>query len=197
MRSMQNLKLENLLGVWKSDKYTLTILQDKVVLVGNDKNISESVLMERILTMSPNINTIQLSNSINIYLIFNENEINIKISDSIQNNQLTSELFTHLSFIDEFSFYRNIEVPNINKYTAIRWYSPWEYVTLFEICDYSIIKLITGKDEDELKFINDFYNKEGNDRNKWIRVDFHSHFADFRQKDLIEKMQEALMEKQK
>lgn len=31
----------------------------------------------------------------------------------------------------------------------------------------------------------------------WKEIDFSVHFADFRQKDLIEKMQEALMEKQK
>lgn len=191
---MQNLRIDNLLGVWKSDRYTLTILRDKVILVGNDKNIDENVLMKHILNQDSKVNTIQLSNSINIFQIFNDNEINIKITNLIKKEDFVSETFKHLSFIDEFEFYRNIEVPSINKYTAIRWYSPWEFVTLFEICDYSIIKLITGKDEDEKKIINSFYYNERNDTNKWIKIDFHSHFADFRQADLIKEMQKALVE---
>ena len=196
MEIMQNLRIDNLLGVWKSDKYTLTILPTRIVLIGNSiRGIDESIRMNYIADKNEYYNTIQLSDSINLFQLLSDNEIVLKLKNVNGKNDLICEVFNRVGFENEFSFYLNIEVPSINKYRAIRWYSPWEYITLFEICDYSIIKLITGKDEDELKLIRTFYYEEGNDKNKWIKIDFHSHFADFRQKELIREMQEALIEK--
>lgn len=189
---MQNLRIDDLLGIWKSDKYTLTILQDKVVLVGNDKNISESVLMKHILTQTPNINTIQLSNNINIFQILNENEIRIKIKNPIDNEGFVNEIFRRVDFIDEFTFYRNIEVPNIKKYVAVRWYSPWEYATLLEICDYCVANQISGNNEKGKKIISDFVNKESLNTNKWIRINFYAEFYKDTQLKIISNIKEVL-----
>ena len=41
---MQNLKIDNLLGVWKSDDYILTILPTRIVLSGNStRGIDENI----------------------------------------------------------------------------------------------------------------------------------------------------------
>lgn len=49
MESMQHLRIDNLLGVWKSDKYTLTILPTRIVLIGNSiRGIDESIRMNYI-----------------------------------------------------------------------------------------------------------------------------------------------------
>lgn len=195
---MQNLEINEILGVWKSDKYILTILPVRLVLIGNSiRGIDESIRMNYNADKNEYYNTIQLSDSINLFQLLSDNEIVLKLKNVNGKNDLISEVFNRVGFENEFSFYQNIEVPCINKYRAIRWYSPWEYITLFEICDYSITKLITGKDKDELKLIRTFYYEERNDRNKWTRIDFHSHFADFRQEELIREMQEALIEKAK
>lgn len=195
MESMQNLRIEDLLGIWKSDKYTLTILPTKLILIGkNIKSIEEDIIMNYI-DDNNNINTVQLSKSFNLFQLLNDNEIVLKFKNANSKENFVKEYFSRVGFENEFSFYQNIEAPCTNKYIAIRWYSPWEYTTLLEICDYSIKRLITGKDENERKIIIDFYYNERYNENKWIKIDFHSHFANFRQDELIREMQKALIKK--
>lgn len=48
---MQNLKIDNLLGVWKSDDYILTILPTRIVLSGNStRGIDENIIMNYIMS---------------------------------------------------------------------------------------------------------------------------------------------------
>lgn len=103
-------------------------------------------------------------------------------------------------FIKGFRFYMNNNVDNL--YAALRWYNEsWDRVVLLKIKNNKIVSITTGeKYGDERKEVNDFVFFEIPDISlgkTWKEIDFSVHFADFRQKDLIEKMQEALMEKQK
>lgn len=68
MESMQNLKIDNLLGVWKSDDYILTILPTRIVLSGNStRGIDENIIMNYIADNNEYHNTIQVSDSINLF----------------------------------------------------------------------------------------------------------------------------------
>lgn len=104
------------------------------------------------------------------------------------------------NFIKEFKFYINNSVDN--QYAALRWYgTTWNRVVLFTIDKNNITNTVTGeKYGEERSEITRFVFFETPDVSlgtTWKEIDFNVHFADFRQKDLIEKMQEALMEKQK
>lgn len=196
MESMQNLKIDNLLGVWKSDDYILTILPTRIVLSGNStRGIDENIIMNYIADNNEYHNTIQVSDSINLFQLLTDNEIVLKLKNINGQNNLVSEVFNRVGFENEFSFYQNIEVAN--KYNAVRWYNPWEYTILLEICNYSITKIISGSNEEGKSIISSFINQESQDISKWIKVNFQSHFIYSRQKDLIKKMQEALIEKKK
>ena len=193
---MQNLKIDNLLGVWKSDDYILTILPTRIVLSGNStRGIDENIIMNYIADNNEYHNTIQVSDSINLFQLLTDNEIVLKLKNIKGQPNLVSEVFNRGGFENEFSFYQNIEVAN--KYNAVRWYNPWEYTILLEICNYSITKIISGSNEEGKSIISSFINQESQDISKWIKVNFQSHFIYSRQKDLIKKMQEALIEKQK
>ena len=193
---MQNLKIDNLLGVWKSDDYILTILPTRIVLSGNStRGIDENIIMNYIADNNEYHNTIQVSDSINLFQLLTDNEIVLKLKNINGQNNLVSEVFNRVGFENEFSFYQNIEVAN--KYNAVRWYNPWEYTILLEICNYSITKIISGSNEEGKSIISSFINQESQDISKWIKVNFQSQFIYSRQKDLIKKKQEALIEKQK
>lgn len=183
---MQNLKIDNLLGVWKSDDYILTILPTRIVLSGNStRGIDENIIMNYIADNNEYHNTIQVSDSINLFQLLTDNEIVLKLKNINGQNNLVSEVFNRVGFENEFSFYQNIEVAN--KYNAVRWYNPWEYTILLEICNYSITKIISGSNEEGKSIISSFINQESQDISKWIKVNFQSHFIYSRQKDLIKK----------
>lgn len=111
MESMQNLKIDNLLGVWKSDDYILTILPTRIVLSGNStRGIDENIIMNYIADNNEYHNTIQVSDSINLFQLLTDNEIVLKLKNINGQNNLVSEVFNRVGFENEFSFYQILKL---------------------------------------------------------------------------------------
>lgn len=188
--NMQNLKIEDLAGVWCSEVYTLTVTLEKIAFLGPDiRYIVEPVDMKHLLNedVPMTYNTMQLSGSINIYQIFDDQEVEIVIEGGKHFR------LKRMGFENEFSLFRSITTPGT--FVALRWYSPWGYIALFEIEHNSITKYLVGGNEEERIEINRFYNQEVVKESLWRRTTFKESIPEYRINELLEKMKEVLHEK--
>lgn len=188
MKSMKDIKIEDIIGVWECKKYSLVITKECIVLTDKEEivnTLEEPTLMIYISDKNNKeiFNTIHLSQNIYIYQLITEDSLFL----TIENENLE---FYRLGFINEFKFYRNTEIPS--KYIAIRWYSPWEYIAMVEFQEFNIARVLTGKIENDRTNINkmhtDIWNSE-----KWIEISFEGSFPQYKQKEIVESIKQQLL----
>ncbi|MDD3038642.1 hypothetical protein [Bacteroides sp.] len=188
MNSMKNIKIEDIIGVWECNDYSLVITKKCVLLTDKKMNVitlEEPVSIEYIANENnkSTFNTVRLSQNIYIYQLITDDNLYF----TIKNENIE---FNRLGFINEFKFYRNTEIPS--KRIAIRWYSPWEYIAMIEFQDLSITKILTGKIEKQRTEIINTY-EEAIFPKKWTEISFKDSFPYHKQNEIIEYIKHQLL----
>ena len=189
-KAISTLKLDDILGLWDNDEYTLVITDKAVSLqkkIEDRTNLSEPIIWKHIVSTEEKIhfNTIRLSNSIYIHMLFDNCDDDI----CIYYNQMKI-LLRRVKLINQFKFYINNE--NTKQVIAIRYNSPWEYAALVEFNLFEIKRIFSGsKEEEKSEIIR--YNLELSDfSNKWRLIDFEHFFPKHLQKDIIKELKMKL-----
>ena len=189
MISMEGLKLENVLGLWESENFTLVITPESAVLTKKIEEKSseiESIIWNHILEKEneKHYNTIQLSKSLYIHQLSNNdlNEIIIKYND-------VNYSFHRVELINSFKFYRSPK--DVEKFVAIRWYSPWKYIAMIEFQGFEIKRILKGDSKKEQDEIRHCYLEEILPEN-WVEFNFRTFFPLYRQEDAIDEIKSKI-----
>lgn len=189
MISMEGLKLENVLGLWESENFTLVITPESAVLTKKIEEKSseiESIIWNHILEKEneKHYNTIQLSKSLYVHQLSNNdlNEIIIKYND-------VNYSFHRVELINSFKFYRSPK--DVEKFVAIRWYSPWKYIAMIEFQGFEIKRILKGDSKKEQDEIRHCYLEEILPEN-WVEFNFRTFFPLYRQEDAIDEIKSKI-----
>lgn len=186
MHSMERLKLEDVLGVWENDIYTLVITIKKATMsqkIEGKTAYTNSIIWSHISNEKNKMynNTILISKDIYIYQLFEDNPNELVINYDGNNYK-----FHKVTFINEFKFYRSRI--DIHQYIAIRWYNPLEYIALVEFHDFDIKRILRGNSETERQEICGIYSSITIMPDNWIEIEFNSCFPDYKRKAILETM---------
>lgn len=190
MISMEKLRLENVLGLWESENFTLVITPESAVFakkIEEKSSVVEPIIWHHILTEEnkKHYNTIQLSESIYIHLLDNNDlkDIDIKYNDTIYH-------FHRVEFIKSFKFYRSPK--DVHKFIAIRWYNPWEYIAMVEFQGFEIKRILKGTSKMEQDEIIHCYWEEILAEN-WSEFNFKTFFPPYKHNDIINKIRSEIL----
>lgn len=190
MISIIELKLEDILGLWENDDYTLVITPKTITLSSKTQTTyveKEPIIWRHCLDDKNKIlhNTIQVSKNIYIYQL-NENSLDefvILYNDNYHP-------FHRVSFFNEFKFYRSRI--DIHKYIAIRWHNPWEYVALVEFQDFHIKRILQGDVQEERSEICNYHTDISTFPDNWTEIEFRTCFPDYHQKAIQKTIKDKL-----
>lgn len=189
MISMENLNLEDVLGLWDSEDFKLIITPESATLTKKiEERISktESIIWHHILEKEniKHYNTIHLSKSIYIHLLSENNleEIIINYNDSNYN-------FQRVEFIKSFKFYRNPK--DVQKFVAIRWQCPWKYTAMIEFQGFKIKRILKGESKNEQDEIGHCYLEKILPEN-WSEVNFETYFPHYYHTDIINEIKNKI-----
>lgn len=186
---MGKLKLENILGLWDSENYTLVITPESATLtkkIEEKSSETEPIIWHHILEREneQHYNTIQLSKYIYIHQLLDDDlkEIIIKYNG-------VNYPFHRVELINSFKFYRSPK--DVQKFVAIRWNSPWEYIAMVEFQGFEIKRILKGESKKEQDEISHCYWEEILAKN-WIEFNFKSLFPHYRQIDIISEIKSKI-----
>lgn len=189
MISMEKLKLENILGLWESENYTLVITPESATLtkkIEEKSSETEPIIWHHILEREneQHYNTIQLSKYIYIHQLLDDDlkEIIIKYND-------VNYSFHRVELINSFKFYRSPK--DVEKFVAIRWHSPWKYVAMIEFQGFEIKRILKGNSKKEQDEIRHCYWEEILPE-KWSELNFETYFPLYRQIDIINEIKSKI-----
>lgn len=190
MISMERLKLENILGLWECENYTLVITPESATLakkIEEKSSETEPIIWHHILEREnkKHYNTIQLSKYIYIHQLLDDDlkEIIIKYND-------INFSFHRVELINSFKFYRS---PNdVEKFVAIRWHSPWKYVAMIEFQGFEIKRILKGDNKKEQDEIRHCYWEEILPEN-WYEFNFETYFPSYRKIDIINEIKSKIL----
>lgn len=190
MISMKKLNLEDVLGLWESENFTLVITSESAVLAKKTEEKSsetESIIWHHILEREneKHHNTIQLSRNIYIHQLLDDDlkEIIIMYND-------VNYSFHRVELINSFKFYRSPK--DVQKFVAIRWNSPWEYIAMVEFQGFEIKRILRGESKKEQDEISHCYWEEILAEN-WVEFNFKSLFPHYKQIDIISEIKSKIL----
>ena len=141
MISMKTLKIDNVLGLWENETYTLIITPITTTIskkIEEKHSETKHIIWQHILDKENKIhyNTIQVSEGIYIHQLIDNNpeELIINYNDICYN-------FHRIELINSFKFYRSPK--DAHKFVAIRYHVPWEYTIMVEFQDFKIKRIIS------------------------------------------------------
>lgn len=190
MISMEELKLGNVLGLWESENFTLVITPESAVItkkIEEKSSAVEPIIWHHILEKENKkyYNTILLSKSIYIHQL-SDNDL----KEIIINYNGTNYDFHRVEFINSFKFYRSPK--DVQKFIAIRWYNPWEYIAMVEFQGFEIKRILNGENQKEKDEINHCYWEEIL-AEKWSEINFETFFPPYKHNDIINKIRSEIL----
>ena len=107
----------------------------------------------------------------------------IKYNDTIYH-------FHRVEFIKSFKFYRSPK--DVQKFIAIRWYNPWEYIAMVEFQGFEIKRILNGENQKEKDEINHYYWEEILAEN-WSEFNFETFFPTYKHSEIINKIRSEIL----